>query len=524
VGDPVAGWMGGSEALPWLFAALVFAILALGPNLEVNGRVVSGFPLPYALVQPTIVGDFIRHPNRFSIILSLPISVLAGLGLQTVLERWRSTGWRARGATLCLAVLILFEYSVAPVPTVPPPDSAFYQRLQQEEGEFAVADFPIHYGRDKYYLFVQTIHERPMIGGHVSRPPADVYAFVEGVPLLVAGQEGPPDPGGLEDISRQLEPLAEAGVRYVIVHKDRTDSDTVEAWRRWFGFRPVYEDEWILAYRTEPALGREFALAYELHKGLGLVQGTVIADVEPSAGLVEFSVLWGAAESQHDDWAVELALMDETGQRPHAAAFPLVDGWPTDEWPAGALGRGRYALQIDPQLPDGSYDVVLTLVRPDTGERAEGSVVVAILEMGSHLHTFIRPSMQFETDGVFGDTLTLLGYDLRQEDDALAITLHWQALRRTDVSYKLFVHLYDTQSGVLAAQVDVIPRDWTYPTTLWEAGEVVSDALHLPLGEVPAGTYRLVVGAYGADTGERLPVRGAEPPSDVLVLQEIVVP
>jgi hypothetical protein len=476
------------------------------------------------LVQPTIVGDFIRHPNRFSIILPLPISVLAGLGLKAALERRRSPRWRTRSVILCLGVLILFEYCVAPVPTVRPPDSPFYQQLRGEEGEFAVADFPIHHGRDKYYLFVQTIHERPMVGGHVSRPPEDVYAFVESVPLLVAGREGPPGPGELDDISRQLEPLAEAGVRYVIVHKDRTGSEAVEAWRRWFGFRPVYEDDWVLAYSTEPALGREFDLAHELYKGIGLVQGAVSADVEPSARLVEVSVLWGAAESQSDDWMVELALVDEVGRCVQAATFPLVDAWPIGEWSAGALGRGRYALRLDSQLPDGAYDVVLTLVRPDTGDRVGRSAVVAMLEMPLHIRTLVYPPMQYETDGAFGDTLTLLGYDLQQEDDALAITLHWQALSRTDVSYKLFAHLYDVQSGVLATQVDVIPRDWTYPTTLWEAGEVVSDVLRLPLGEVPAGTYRLAVGAYDADTGERLPVRDAEPPPDVLVLQEIVVP
>jgi hypothetical protein len=508
------------EALPWLISALILAILALGPELQVNGRAVPAVPLPYALIKPTLVGDFIRHPNRFNIVLPLPVSVLAAMGVRAILERWR-----ARGVAFGLALLVLFQYSVAPVPTMRPPDSAFYRRLREEAGTFAVADFPIDLSEDKYYLYVQTLHERPIVGGHVSRPPADAHAFVESVPLLAAAQEGPPAPDALADVSRQLEPLAEAGVRYVIVHKDRAGAEAVAEWRRWFGFRPAYEDDLLLAYRTEPVYGREFELARELVPGLGIVQATGSTDVGRASGLVEVSVLWGAAEPQHEDWLAELALVDGAGQRLQSAVFPLVDGWPTGEWPAGALGRGRYALPVDPQLPTGSYALTLTLVRADTGARvADSAVTVAALDVPWRLHTFVRPPVQIETDAAFGDALKLLGYDLRPGDDALAVTLHWRALRRVGESYKFFVHLYDAGSGALAAQVDVVPRDWTYPTMMWQAEEVVSDAVRLPLSGVPAGRYRLAVGVYDPDTGERLPARSAGASSDVLILQEIVLP
>jgi hypothetical protein len=508
------------EALPWFISALLLAILALGPELQVNGSTVSGFYLPYALIKPTLVGDFIRHPNRFNIVLPLPVSVLAAMGVQAILARRRT-----RGVALGLALLVLFEYSVAPVPTVRPPDSAFYWRLREEMGTFAVADFPIDLSEDKYYLFVQTLHERPIVGGHVSRPPVDVHAFVESVPLLAAAREGPPAPGELADVARQLEPLAEAGVHYVIVHKDRTEA--VAGWRRWFGFRPVYEDDLLVAYRTEPAAGRDFELAREFAPGLGLVQATVSTDVDAgrAPGLVEVSVLWGAAEPQREGWMAELALVDEAGRRLQAAAFPLVDGWPTDEWSSGALGRGRYALQVDPRLPDGSYALTLALVRAGTGERVEESVVtIAALDVPWQLHTFIRPPVQIETDAAFGDALELLGYGLRSEDDVLKVTLHWRALRRMNESYKVFLHLYNEESGALATQVDVVPRDWTYPTMAWQVGETVSDELHLPLSKVPAGRYRLAVGVYDARTGERLPVRGKEASSDVLILQGLALP
>jgi hypothetical protein len=49
--------------------------------------------------------------------------------------------------------------------------------------------------------------------------------------------------------------------------------------------------------------------------------------------------------------------------------------------------------------------------------------------------------------------------------------------------------------------------DGFYPTTKWEVGEIVRDQydLVIPSG-VPSGEYRLKVGMYLAETGERLNV------------------
>jgi hypothetical protein len=84
-------------------------------------------------------------------------------------------------------------------------------------------------------------------------------------------------------------------------------------------------------------------------------------------------------------------------------------------------------------------------------------------------------------------------------------------MRRLDY-YKVFVHLYEAQSGALVAQQDIVPRGWTYPTNWWESGEIVSDEIALPLEGVPAGAYRggryrIAVGVYDPDTLERLSIQ-----------------
>ena len=57
-----------------------------------------------------------------------------------------------------------------------------------------------------------------------------------------------------------------------------------------------------------------------------------------------------------------------------------------------------------------------------------------------------------------------------------------------------------------AAQGDGPPAGGWYPTSIWEAGEVVTDHHTLLLPKATAaGAYDLVVGWYDVESGTRLP-------------------
>jgi hypothetical protein len=79
-----------------------------------------------------------------------------------------------------------------------------------------------------------------------------------------------------------------------------------------------------------------------------------------------------------------------------------------------------------------------------------------------------------------------------------------------DVSYKVFVHLVDQSTGTIVVQDDAVPRRWTYPTTLWETGEVVADTVVLSVDGLPKGRYLLLVGLYDPANGERLPAHSPQ--------------
>jgi len=115
------------------------------------------------------------------------------------------------------------------------------------------------------------------------------------------------------------------------------------------------------------------------------------------------------------------------------------------------------------------------------------------------------------TEVEFGDRIMLLGYDRELlEDNELGLVLYWQAERPLDDNWTVFVHIVDS-TGTLITQRDSQPRDGSYPTSIWDPGEIVDDrhSLALPSG-LPEGEYQVVVGLYSLESGERLSVLDSE--------------
>ncbi len=135
--------------------------------------------------------------------------------------------------------------------------------------------------------------------------------------------------------------------------------------------------------------------------------------------------------------------------------------------------------------------------------------------MPSHERSFAPPPVQHSLELEFGDgVIRLLGYDLEESPvmmgDSVNLTLYWQSVTQTSVSYKVFVHLLDSTDNI-RGQRDSPPLNGDWPTTCWAPGEVVADPYTLTLpADAPPGDYTLAVGLYLEKTWERLPVDGAD--------------
>jgi hypothetical protein len=119
----------------------------------------------------------------------------------------------------------------------------------------------------------------------------------------------------------------------------------------------------------------------------------------------------------------------------------------------------------------------------------------------------------------------LMGYDGQVQDRRLILDLWWQALDVMGTNYKVFVHLYDEESGETVAQVDTMPRGWSYPTTLWSRQEIFQDRIELSLKGVEPGPYRIAIGVYRPETGRLAAVdaRGQRIADDRAILGEVIV-
>ncbi len=257
-------------------------------------------------------------------------------------------------------------------------------------------------------------------------------------------------------------------------------------------------------------LGEEIALSH-LEVPESVLQG----------GTAEATAYWMALESPSKDYRVEWRL--KSREENIVLTQALAPGSSSVDWPAGAWVAGRTALSIPPTAPAGDYTMSLAVLDPASDALVGSYTHPVPITIEERSRTWEVPSMDREVGASFGGMIELAGYDFRQGQKALQLTLHWQALEAPDRHYSFFVHLADPASGHPLRQVDSMPKGFTYPTGIWVEGEVVSDQVVIPLEEMPEGEYELVVGWYDPDTKVRLQAvdRHGEPvPDDRLVLPD----
>jgi hypothetical protein len=236
---------------------------------------------------------------------------------------------------------------------------------------------------------------------------------------------------------------------------------------------------------------------------------------------VQVTAYWVAAEKPSKDYSVEWRL--EALQSSITSTQPLAPGSSPVDWPVGAWIAGRTTLDVPTTAPAGAYTVSLILRDPESGAVLGSYTHAEPIEVQERRRIWELPPMDQRVGARFGGMIELAGYDLRQKQETIHLTLHWRALTTPDQHYMFFVHLADPGSGQPVRQVDEMPRGFTYPTGLWAPGEVVSDEMELPVEDAPAGHYDLAVGWYDPDTRARLEAVDAEGrplPDDRLLLPD----
>jgi len=242
------------------------------------------------------------------------------------------------------------------------------------------------------------------------------------------------------------------------------------------------------------------------------------------------SAEWNAVETPTADLMARWALVAPDGRVRAESEGPLAPGSEPTTWPRHTWVEKPVTVPLPAQLEPGDYTLQLTL--------AANSQDLATCTMPQDLtvtprpRVFAVPEIPNRTHARFGDQIALLGYDLTPDrprqgrDTTLQLTLWWRARTEPATDYKRFVHLYAPHGETIVAQDDAMPRAWTYPTSWWAAGEVVSETVTLDISGTDPNTYHLAVGWYDPATMDRLPAldgTGTRQPSDRILLDTVTL-
>jgi hypothetical protein len=239
---------------------------------------------------------------------------------------------------------------------------------------------------------------------------------------------------------------------------------------------------------------------------------------------MEIALYWESATAQTtpDDLMTEAQLAPADAQSWVAGdiAYLGTGRYPTSVWQAGDLIVQRHELlpPVDSLTPALYWIGVGLSARPG-GERLP---VTSGLPAGPGGLVRLGPVRLYPADGAesepanrteyqVGPSIALQGYDVDWNviDRRLNVAFHWEALSVIPDDWTVFVHLVG-RDGTFITQDDAPPVRGNFPTSWWQAGDVVVDwhELIVPAGIEPPD-LSLYVGLYDSATGARLPVTDA---------------
>jgi len=264
----------------WLLATVVFALLCLGPIIFINGQS-TGIPGPFVILQRLPFFEGNRYPSRYSVMLILSLSVLAGFALVKTGEwlKLHATHHASRAKLiaaslllLSISLLFLFEHLSLPLPQsdmrVPPA----YQAIIDDPDNFTVLDIPFAW-RNGFRItgafttqfmfgqFYQTAHQKQMLQGNTSRNPAFKFQYFTRAPIinsLLALETGKALPRDRWEGDRAIatDILNFFNIRYIVVRPEATNpfghfpQDTIPYIEDVLPVEKIHDDDAVKIYKV----------------------------------------------------------------------------------------------------------------------------------------------------------------------------------------------------------------------------------------------------------------------------------
>lgn len=218
---------------------------------------------------------------------------------------------------------------------------------------------------------------------------------------------------------------------------------------------------------------------------------------------------WLARQDIREHYLLELYVSDERGHLWSSdRVSPCYDFCATEKWDAGKFVSDYHALNLPPTMPSGMYEITVALYDPsqdryltirDKDMKLVGDQVsLGTVQVEKNKSNVVASQLLIEQP-LFADIqeMRFLGYVPPQTviapGEVLQLGLYWRARAKPHGDYRVSVQLRDANSRV-AFEQSARPAADSYPTTLWDEGEVLLDwhDVTIPSSLTP-GEYQIFV-------------------------------
>lgn len=242
-------------AWPWLVLLLFTALLAMGPELKIEGEI-TGIPLLFALLD--YIGPFRNssRPSYFIAVMMLPASILIAYGVQGILTYTRR--WQRVVAGL-VGLALIAEAWVKPWPLLFVDVAPLYMRLNNDPVPGAVIELPPDTDKSQYMLN-QMCHGRPLAGGYLARTPDYPHVKYDSfMQRLWQATEAPPDIFNTPPVAE----LANLGIRFITLDVERLSFEQLATLREQLtqqGIELYLAEKQVEVYKIEPSAAQPVLL------------------------------------------------------------------------------------------------------------------------------------------------------------------------------------------------------------------------------------------------------------------------
>jgi mannosyltransferase len=235
------------------------------------------------------------------------------------------------------------------------------------------------------------------------------------------------------------------------------------------------------------------------------------------------TLFWQAEVGQQQATYLRIQLTNPNGQPaleqvvPTASilyGIPMVSlgiraTFPTTEWPVGSVVVQDINLDIPPNLPPLSYPITIQLMSELYNEPV---TIAGEYEATLTNQPVLRPAEPYTPAVVavqqrrsisFGDQIRLFGYNLPEATPRpghhLFVWLNWQAEAVPKADYAAQLRLL--RNGEIVAETDKKPLSATFPTSLWQTGDLAQGefSFYLP-PHIADGLYDIRIRLVKAET------------------------